>query len=486
MAIDISEDNLREHTLGLIKTLVREEVSSRVLWYLFLYIGNKKRNPNEYKKALDIVSRLADTYRGKPEVLDRIIYTLTFLNDPDKDNLDKLSEILFREDVKNLISDVYGLVKERYPKQQEMVKDVMEEVISLVLKYPESLNIIIKRVSKNPELKKMIIGYDSREILASLTEAERMGLLRKDEVESYLGRIAQIIKKIDENLHIHPVSIDDLLAQIYEITNNIERAISGQLSSENLRKNLEEILRDLESRYSDENIKYLIELENRMGLSQGVISGLAYEYDSSVFRELLRLLNKDDFITVIRSLRLYGEEAIADAIYHIGFILAEERAAKEYIPKRFIIEEAVEKIVKMFGTRPYFPDLLHMTLVEYDLTRLSFEMVRAYLEVITSPSFRELLDSLYRGNWKQNIKYVKEDILPFIETLIREFGEKGVEFANEFVKALKGYKDLDQKVIENAIERVREEYMPFLIIRYFTIMPPPKYKQKDESRDEEL
>jgi len=462
----ISEKDLAAYTLNVIEKLIRMGIDKSVLRGLSIHL-KKINNPNERKKVLDAISKLLKEYEDMPKALDIIIDELTMSKDPEK-----YVKILSRKDVIDIIRNSYEFAEKNY-QETPRIRDAIESTISFILSHPED----IERIKKYRGLEKIITSYKGVEAVTKLIEAEKEGLLRKDEVEDYLSRIAELAEEIYKRFYNSPLTLIGrvfmgiLQTHLSKIADAIERP--EYFGSKDPREPINRILRNFESIYSDKNIRNnLIKLNDRLGLSPGIIEGLSnirgYTVssiiDPTVFKVLTTLLSKEEFIMLIESLKLYGESAVIDAIKKLADAIDREIRSRRYskryfkyclesrhsdkceVPKKskkLIIEEAVKRLIGAFRNSPYFSDLSYM-LIDY-LGELEPNETKLYIEVVTSPSSVKLFDLLYKEDWEWNRRKIEKYILPSVKLLIKKFEEDGTKLANRLIKIMKSYAGLNPR-----------------------------------------
>jgi len=474
MITNTSKDASKAYTLNIIETLIEMGVTNMTLWNLFKYLKKVEKNPNEYQVTLDTILKLSETdkYGNMPKVLNIIIDELSRSK-----NFKENAEILLREDIIYVIHQVYEFARENFRETSD-IEETIKGVLSLVLCYQEKLDDILKNVKIYPGLIKLFSYNEGRKIIINLIEAEKIGLLKKDDIKDYSIRIAQIIEKTADNLYTRFGSIGKILTRILlkHISDNVGHTIYilPKNPREDLDRTLDRSLKNFNSIYSDENIRYLIKLSSKLGLSSNILTNLENIRDPLVFSVLIRLLNKDAFIIAIKSLQSYGNIEIGSVIENITDALAKDIYNREHlkdclksgdpssckiaqffygetlykVPKKPIIEEAIERLVNTFANKPYFPNLLH-TILTKSLEGLEPGEIRSYIRVITSSSAVKLFDLLYKRDWRWGIRYVKEYILPSVRLLINRFKEDGTKMANKLIKIMRSYASLEPKVYNN-------------------------------------
>jgi len=464
------ETNLEAYTLGVIEKLVKLGVSEFTVYKLFKHLMEIK-DPNKRKEFLDSISKLANKYRdpleSRPEVLDVVIEEFI-----ESVNPDKFVEVVLRDNVRNVLVSTYYTAKNSLGRASR-TREAVKNAISLFYRFPEDTGYVILNIATSAR-RLMLLSSVGKEIIESLINAEKRGLLEKNEALKYTGRIAGVIEKIKEVVYDSstPISerlINTLSVQLREIIDTI--VFSKNSSPKEMREKLDEILRNFEEMYSDENLEGLRKLRNK-GLLESILDGLKHVEDPLTFRELIKLLNKNAFEMMIQSLQSYGDWAISGAIENIAHILRMEVRTRGYlerclkshdrnscrivksfygkvldsIPQRFIIEEAVEELVNTFANQPYFSDILYVVIASRGLEELKLGEIKPYIEVITSLPSIQLFKSLYnQKNWIRSIEDIRKYILPSIRLIIKEFGEDGIKIANRYIGIIKDYVSLDSK-----------------------------------------
>jgi len=496
---DGSINSLEKYTLYVLRRLIEGGVDRQTMLDLLNYLERvkEKLDVNEYRTILYNILRLADKYEDKqrdpellaekyknePKILDAIIGSLV-----EVENFKEDAEALLRDDVEEIIRDSWTIFKGEDKKEfvQHMISLFIHECNEDFSSCPGGLDNIMKEIKRNYGLRVIFPYAEGRGIIASLIEAREKGLLSENKVKKYGDRMANLVNRIYRILYDHPFyGVDKIFVET--VLGKITCAVRNSLEKGSF-KELDKVLDELDTMYSSENLEYLGKLRRRLGPIPELLFGLAEIDDPLVFKEIIRLLDKDEFTAMMRNLLLVGGKvgeryAVKSAIDIIKRSLIDEMEARKYlkaciesndpnscekakffyveipktIPEEYAIEEAVKRLVNTFGKRPYFPDLVNnfvedltITINRHnrnDLRYLRPGEMKLYIEVLTSSSFVELLDRLYRERGSKGIEEVREYLFPYIRFFIRKLKGDGSRIANRLVEVLKDYVSLGKKDI---------------------------------------
>jgi len=442
------ETNLEARAFDILEELTKLGIRNVVLREVFSYLRYLKRreqDPDKYKGFLDVTSELINRYKKMPEALDAILHLLLGHKYP---YLIKHARSFLREDVSKVMSDVYQIAKRDFVtrKTYEMAVNSIGNAVVYILTCdgnygcgcPGGLENAIGKVEEIPDSKRLLLYWNGINILLNLIRYEAKRKLEKDESKEYLTRITELLKNIEnisefyyENKVLKRSFIENILDRIYYEIRSID---DNCTPPPNLQQRLEGILNRLESMYSSpENIKRLKRLALKLGSDaiaghhlngiNGVLSALGEIKDPILFQEVIKLLEKEEFIKLVKDLLPTG--AVEGVILNIISAVAKELPKDvpgNYTPQnKYTIEDVVKSLIDTYKDRPYFPIALRMALAYYRLPELNPNELKLYASLMTSKPVVELFDRAYEEMGRTGIDILDNKLQPYIISIIKEY-----------------------------------------------------------------
>jgi len=333
-------------------------------------------------------------------------------------------------------------------------------------------------------LEKLASSSQGKELLAALEKARKNRLLSDEQIKSLLKAVSasplsieviyavtsnfrEIVDTAVENLKRH---YDYRLYEYYKkqidwIVNNLQKNLQMISSSPIVRNFVKELEKTFDKNVSIEILKSFVEYLYSPTVGEKLANLLSNDGSKKIIRVLTsrNLSNASNMVKILSSLLFQEERVREDVIRYLERVRRVREDIKRYlesehsfldkslesymkmleeagyklskgiIPKKFLIEESLNKLFKTIGKRygkyPYLYELLEAIFSKKGLDRFdSLDEVKLYIEsFLLSPSLEKVLKKRDSGAIR---------ILPIAGVLIERYGKDGLDITNNLIRIL--------------------------------------------------